>query len=45
MGIVILIPQLKTLRLRELKQLTQAHTAGKGRAGIEGCSSYLLVHN
>lgn len=35
MGIITLIPQLKTLRLREVKQLTQAHTAGKGRAGIQ----------
>lgn len=34
MGIMILIPQLKTLRLREVKQPTQAHTAGgQGRDG------------
>lgn len=39
MGILILSPQVETLRLREAKQLTQAHTAGKGRPGTQG---YLL---
>lgn len=43
MGILSLSAQVETLRLREAKQLTQAHAAAKGGPGTQGDSLQLPV--